>query len=695
MNEHDNLGGTENDTLEHQTTETEIVKIGTKDDCSIIIKIGDRDYRTLWESGAGKCVISLEKYKKIPSKFKTELFKSHIKIKAANGSSIENSGECDITFKIGNEEFAFPFLVSSTLTQEVILGYNFSRAFHIGTGWNKFDEIYLTMNRKQLTTTISTTAINDLVQCAESIVIPPRSNALIKCKAPKITCCKHYERICVFEPANRHKADFSECHTYEGTEVMDDEVRNSGIFHIAMTNQSGRHVKVTRNDSMHLFKSCAEDKVCTIHRIVTFHKTKEEPKPKVLEKSMYAIPVRNKSGRIEINTLLAKQDPECVVINELGPQEDFVKYQKPRLQDAPVDAKVLQDLGQLLEENPDAFAQDETQIGTTPLNKMSIDTGDHKPIAKQPYTLSLKHYDWVRNEIDKLLQAGVIRESHLSWSSPVVIVTRSNGEKRLGVDFRALNSITRTYLWPIPRVEDIFSLLGKAKLFTTLDLDDDAIKKTAFILPFGKFEYIKVPFGLAQAPAYFQNLMNKVLNGLPFAIAYLDDIIIFSETPKQHLAHIRVVLKRLQAANLRMKRRKCSFFKELHYLGHLLTTKGIKPQLEKVKAISELKPPKTQKGIREFLGMVGYYRKFIHRFADAARPLTKLTRKGIKFEWSKDCRVGFDYLKDCLIKDPVLKYPDPTKRYVVSTDASDQAAAAILTQEYPDSDGKITELPVA
>ena len=219
-------------------------------------------------------------------------------------------------------------------------------------------------------------------------------------------------------------------------------------------------------------------------------------------------------------------------------------------------------------------------------------------------------------------------------------------------------------------------------------------------MPFGKFEYLKVPFGLAQAPAFFQNLMNKVLNGLSFAIAYLDDIIIFSgifsETPLQHLAHITVVLKRLQAANLRMKRSKCSFFKkELHYLGHLLTTEGIKPQLEKVKAISELKPPKTQKGIREFLGMVGYDRKFIHRCADAARPLTKLTRKGIKFEWSNDCQVGFDYLKDCLIKDLVLKYPEPNKSYVVFTDASDQAAAAILTQEYPDADGKITELPVA
>ena len=126
-----------------------------------------------------------------------------------------------------------------------------------------------------------------------------------------------------------------------------------------------------------------------------------------------------------------------------------------------------------------------------------------------------------------------------------------------------------------------------------------------------------------------------------------------------------------------------------------MTTEGIKPQLGKVKAISELKPPKTQKGVIEFLGMVGYYRKFIHMFADAARPLPKLTTKDIKFKWSNDCQVGFDYLRDCLIKDSALKYPYPSKRYAVFTDASDQAAAAILTQEYRDTDGKITELPVA
>ena len=173
----------------------------------------------------------------------------------------------------------------------------------------------------------------------------------------------------------------------------------------------------------------------------------------------------------------------------------------------------------------------------------------------------------------------MIRESNSSWSAPIVVVPKGDGGKRLCVDYRALNAITRTYVWPMPRVEDIFSKLGKAKFFTTLDLrsgyhhialEKDAIKKTAFVTPFGKYEYMKVPFALAQAPAYFQNLMNRVLNGLHFTLAYLDDVIIFSETEEQHLKHIQIVLTRLKQANLKLKKSKCAFFKkELHYLGHI------------------------------------------------------------------------------------------------------------------------------
>ena len=215
-------------------------------------------------------------------------------------------------------------------------------------------------------------------------------------------------------------------------------------------------------------------------------------------------------------------------------------------------------------------------------------------------------------------------------------------------------------------------------------------------MPFGKYEYMKVPFGLAQAPAFFQNLMNRVLSGLHFTLAYLDNVIIFNETEQQHLSHIQIVLIRLKQANLKLKKSKCTFYmKVLHYLGHILTTNGIKPQTEKINAICDIKPPTNQKGVREFLSMVGYYRKFINRFADAARPMIRLTRKDIKFSWSDECQAGFDYLKTCLTNDPILKYPDPHKRYVVFTDDSHQTAAAVLTQEYADNDGEVKEMSIA
>ena len=177
----------------------------------------------------------------------------------------------------------------------------------------------------------------------------------------------------------------------------------------------------------------------------------------------------------------------------------------------------------------------ERKIGTTPPIKMSINSGDHPPIAKKPYTLAIKHHEWVKEEIDKLLEAGVIRESHSSWSAPIPVVPRGDGGKRMCVDYRALNAISRTYIWPMPRIDDILAELGKAKFFTTLDLrsgyhhialDKDAIKKTAFVTPFGKYGYLKVQFHLAQTSSYFQNLMNKVLNSLNFTLAGLDDIII-------------------------------------------------------------------------------------------------------------------------------------------------------------------------
>ena len=206
-------------------------------------------------------------------------------------------------------------------------------------------------------------------------------------------------------------------------------------------------------------------------------------------------------GRLKVNILLKKVFYP-VQINEVGPPCDYVHYRKPSLLDAPVNKLTRHDLKRLLEENHDAFAEDERQIGTTPLIKCPETGNNHSPLAKKPYALALKHYDWVRDEIDKLLKVGVIQESHSSWSAPIVVVPKGDGGNRICMDFRALNAISRTYMWPMPRVEDTFAKLGKAKFFTMLNmrsgyhhiaLDDDAIKKTVFVTPLGKYKYLKSP----------------------------------------------------------------------------------------------------------------------------------------------------------------------------------------------------------
>ena len=167
--------------------------------------------------------------------------------------------------------------------------------------------------------------------------------------------------------------------------------------------------------------------------------------------------------------------------------------------------------------------QGSSTIGTTPLTQMSIDTGDSDPISQKPYPIAMKHYQWVKEEIDKLLEAGVIRNSHSSWLAPIIVVPKGDGGKCLIIDYRALNKVTRKFVWPMPKVEDIFSQLNGAKYFSTLDLragyhhiglTTDSIPKTAFTSD-GKYEYVKVPFGLAQALAYFQELMTGVLKDLP------------------------------------------------------------------------------------------------------------------------------------------------------------------------------------
>ena len=363
---------------------------------------------------------------------------------------------------------------------------------------------------------------------------------------------------------------------------------------------------------------------------------------------------------------------------------------------------VQNDLDLLLQEYESQFAKEETSIGITPLTSMTIDTDTSKPVSQKPYPIAMKHYQWVKEEIEKLLAAKVIHTSQSSWSAPIIVVPKCDGGKHLVIDYRALNKVTRKFTWPMPKVEDIFSKLNRATYFTTLDLravyyhislDKPSIPKTAFNSPFRKFKYVKVPFGLAQAPAYFQELMTRILKDFNFTIAYLDDIIIFSKTPQEHLLHIRMVFKKLKSANLSMKKSKCSFFsKEIQYLGHTFSATGIRPLPAKTHAIQHMQPTTTPKQVRAFLGLVRYYRKFIKGFAKIAKPLTLLTRQQVKFEWTLEHHTAFLHLKEAIVQVPILHYPNPDKRYIVYMDASDDACRAQLSQEQDSMEFPITFL---
>ena len=208
-----------------------------------MVLIGNRQHKALWDSGAGKCVISFNYYQSIPTKYKTELYLSSIKIKDANGTFITIMGECDLIFVIGDERFTFPFLCSDQLSQQIILGDNFAKAFYIGTWWDQDDNMYLTQHGKPVEQKVTSSTINALVLCTESKVIHPYSNGYIQCKVPKETLRGSLGKKCVFEPSYKYRSNYVNCTTYEGIVTLDASVVSSGTFNIVIINRSNKHKK--------------------------------------------------------------------------------------------------------------------------------------------------------------------------------------------------------------------------------------------------------------------------------------------------------------------------------------------------------------------------------------------------------------------------------------------------------------------
>ena len=618
---------------------------------------------TLFDTGAMKSVMSLEMYKKLKLNNLDSTSIPHIV--GASGESLGARGKTKCEININGKIFYQTFIVCEHLKRPIILSRDFSIQNCIGISWTKTNTRRLTQNNEVIAETAECqTPSRASVSLKKNIKIPPRSCTVVDVDINTTEKTK----VEVTPDQLWLSANPNIC-TYPMIADLKEREPNTVTPFVIVNFSHHEHLHLPKDHIVAFAeKDCNEGEVleiCTMEQL-----EKELPRNWIPEKKR-----QEKFSELLENPFMQKDD-------------DFLKspaeapvHRKVLLEDKDISPKTQKSFDKLCEKYDDIISKNSGDIGKTMLVEMEIDTGNHPPIASKPYTLPLKHYDWVQKEIETLEQAGIIERSISPWASPVVIVPKKSapGEpprRRMCIDYQKINKLQPEVtkadggkgcisLIPLPKIDELYAKLKGYKVFSSLDLrsgyyhiglKDSAKPKSAFVLSsLGKYQFNRVPFGLAQAPAYFQKLINDVLKGCNFAMGYLDDIIIYSRSEKEHLEHLEEIFTRLKTAGLKLKLKKCCFFKKnIQYLGHLISADGIQPLPEKLESIAKMPAPKKPKEVKQFLGLVGYYRKFVPRFADISRVLTHLTKKDVEFKWTPECENCFQILKEFLQQAPIL-----------------------------------------
>ena len=334
--------------------------------------------------------------------------------------------------------------------------------------------------------------------------------------------------------------------------------------------------------------------------------------------------------------------------------------------------------------------------GTTQLIQHKVILTSQDPIRSKPYPTPYSIRESLKSDIQDMLEMGVIRESNSPYASPVVIVKKPDGTNRICVDYRKLNKITIFDPEPMIPPEDIMAKMSKSKYFSKLDfvkgywqipVTSDDIPKTAFVTPDGCYEFLKMPFGMMNAGATFVRCMRKLLDGMENIEHYIDDIVVHTETIESHVKTLEELFRRIRRANLTVKFSKCIFASNtVEFVGHNINKGVLSLQEKNVEKIKEAPRPTTKKGVRSFMGLIGFYRSYIPNFSSIAAPLTDLTRKGQpnQVKWGEPQEKAYNNLKALLTSKPILRLPDISKPFVLRTDASDIGLGAVLLQEHED-----------
>ncbi|GJS47429.1 reverse transcriptase domain-containing protein [Tanacetum coccineum] len=358
------------------------------------------------------------------------------------------------------------------------------------------------------------------------------------------------------------------------------------------------------------------------------------------------------------------------------------KSEEKRLEDVPI-----------VREFPEVFPEDLPGLPPARQVEFQIDlVPGAAPVARAPYRLAPAEMQELSTQLQELSDRGFIRPSSSPWGAPVLFVKKKDGSFRMCIDYRELNKLTVKNRYPLPRIDDLFDQLQGSRVYSKIDLRsgyhqlrvrEEDIPKTAFRTRYGHYEFQVMPFGLTNAPAVFMDLMNRVCKPYldRFVIVFIDDILIYSKSRKEHEGHLKLILKLLKEEELYAKFSKCEFWlSKVQFLGHVIDSEGIHVDPAKIEAIKDWASPKTPTEIRQFLGLAGYYRRFIEGFSKIARPMTKLTQKSVKFDWGEKAEAAFQLLKQKLCSAPILALPEGSENFVVYCDASHKGLGAVLMQ---------------
>ena len=436
-----------------------------------------------------------------------------------------------------------------------------------------------------------------------------------------------------------------------------------------------------------------ETQVCHINMLKAYH---EKPKPEL-------VTLNNRLG-LESPThskdcvgQVAEKEEDTESEVRLGNDQQPIKLQN---------SQILNDLGTKLSHLPLVQRKELAEVITqyrevfpdvpskTNLIEHDVDVGDSAPIKQHPYRVSPMKKELLDKEVQYMLKNDIIEESQSNWSSPCILVPKHDGGFRFCTDFRKVNDKTKSDSFPIPRIADCIDQIGNAKFVSTFDmlkgywqvpLTQRAREISAFVTPSGLYQYKVMPFGMKNAPATFQRMVNKLVRDIDGCEGYIDDVVIFSDNWSDHIRQIERFFQIMREAKLTINLMKSEFGKAtVKYLGHIVGQGQVRPLDAKIQTIVKYPIPTSRKELARFLGMAGYYRNFCLNFSEIAAPLTNLLSKKVKFVWTDDCQLAFDKVKLLLQKSPVLKSPDYEKPFKLIIDSSDVGTGSVLVQEASD-----------